>query len=165
MDTPKHSDFRGDRCGAQARRRVSVFKGSFLCLEKNCWPGPTGLLSLPHTVISSHSWGRRDDLQTEQHVAGEFLCQQFSRREQIPPATRVCFGSSISPPEKARIFSYNMCSNISLLSTWVAWAGNRHKTPRDSSSTAKRHLFYHKTSTLRNLKIANQRSTFRSFHR
>ena len=48
MDTPKHSDFRGDRCGAQARRRVSVFKGSFLCLEKNCWPGPTGLLSLPH---------------------------------------------------------------------------------------------------------------------
>ena len=34
MVTPKHSDFRGDRCGAQARRRVSVFKGSFLCLEK-----------------------------------------------------------------------------------------------------------------------------------
>ena len=48
MVTIKHSDFRGDRCGAQARRRVSVFKGSFLCLEKNCWPGPTGLLSLPH---------------------------------------------------------------------------------------------------------------------
>ena len=37
-------------------------------------------------------------------------CQQFSRREQIPPATRVCFGSSISPPEKARIFSYIICT-------------------------------------------------------
>ena len=34
MVTPKHSDFRGDRCGAQTRRRVSVFKVSFSCLEK-----------------------------------------------------------------------------------------------------------------------------------
>ena len=66
--------------------------------------------SPPHTVISSHFWGGKDDLQTEQRVAGEFLCQQFSLREQIPPATRVCFGSSISPPEKARIFSYNVCT-------------------------------------------------------
>ena len=66
--------------------------------------------SPPHTVISSHFWGGKDDIRTEQRVAGEFLCQQFSLREQIPPATRVCFGSSISPPEKARIFSYNVCT-------------------------------------------------------
>ena len=97
----------------------------------------------PHTATSSLFLGRESCFPQRQRVAGEILCQQFSRREEISPATRHCFGSSISPPEKARIFSYNMCSNISLLSTstWVAWAGNRHKTPRDSSSTAKRHLY------------------------
>ena len=95
----------------------------------------------PHTVTSSHFWGGKDDLQTEQHVAGEFLASNFLDKNKSRQQREFVFGSSISPPEKARIFSYKkMYSNISLLSTWVALAGNRHKTPRDSSSTAKRHL-------------------------
>ena len=70
--------------------------------------------------------------------ASNFLDENKSRQQR-----EFVFGSSISPPEKARIFSYKkMYSNISLLSTWVALAGNRHKTPRDSSSTAKRHLYF-----------------------
>ena len=95
----------------------------------------------PPTATSSLFWGGKDDLQTEQHVAGEFLASNFLDENKSRQQREFVFGSSISPPEKARIFSYKkMYSNISLLSTWVALAGNRHKTPRDSSSTAKRHL-------------------------
>ena len=86
-------------------------KGHFCVWEKIAgqdqpvsWAFPTA----HHNILAFLR--EKDDLQTEQRVAGEFLCQQFSLREQIPPATRVCFGSSISPPEKARIFSYNVCT-------------------------------------------------------
>ena len=142
MVTIKRSYFRGDRCGARTRRRVSVFKGSFLCLKKIAgqnqpvsWVSPTA-----HRNILAFL-RRRVDLQIEQHVAGEFLASNFLDENKSRQQREFVFGSSISPPEKARIFSYKkMYSNISLLSTWVALAGNRHKTPRDSSSTAKRHL-------------------------
>ena len=144
MVTPKHSDFRGERCGAQARRRVSVFKGSFLCLEKNCWPGPTGLLSLPHRTPQHPRFfeGEKMIFKPSNMLLASFFASNFLDENKSRQQREFVFGSSISPPEKARIFSYKkMYSNISLLSTWVALAGNRHKTPRDSSSTAKRHLF------------------------
>ena len=90
----------------------------------------------PPTATSSLFLGGKDDLQTEQHVAGEFLASNFLDKNKSRQQREFVFGSSISPPEKARIFSYKkMYSNISLLSTWVALAGNRHKTPRDSSLT------------------------------
>ena len=142
MVTPKHSDFRGDRCGAQARRRVSVFKGSFLCLEKNCWPGPTGLLSLPHRPPQHPRFfeGEKMIFKPSNMLLASFLPAIFSTRTN-PASNESLFSVRVFLPEKARIFSYKkMYSNISLLSTWVALAGNRHKTPRDSSSTAKRHL-------------------------
>ena len=39
------------------------------------------------------------------------------------------------PLKKRESFHIKKCTNISLLSTWVALAGNRHKTPRDSSES------------------------------
>ena len=111
MVTIKHSDFRGDRCGAQARRRVSVFKGSFLCLKKIAgqdqpvsWASPTAHRNIL-AFLREKRWSSN-----RATCCWRVSCQQFSRREQIPPATRVCFGSSISPPEKARIFSYIICT-------------------------------------------------------
>lgn len=110
---------------------------------KNCWPGPTGLLSLPHRPPQHPRFfeGEKMIFKPSNMLLASFFASNFLDENKSRQQREFVFGSSISPPEKARIFSYKkMYSNISLLSTWVALAGNRHKTPRDSSSTAKRHL-------------------------
>lgn len=111
---------------------------------KNCWPGPTGLLSLPHRTPQHPRFfeGEKMIFKPSNMLLASFFASNFLDENKSRQQREFVFGSSISPPEKARIFSYKkMYSNISLLSTWVALAGNRHKTPRDSSSTAKRHLY------------------------
>ena len=103
MDTPKHSDFRGECCGAQARRRVSVFKGSFLCLEKNCWPRPTGLLSLPHRPPQHPCFfeGEKMIFKPSNMLLASFLPAIFSTRTN-PASNESLFSVRVFLPLKKR---------------------------------------------------------------
>ena len=110
--------------------------------EKNCWPGPTGLLCLPHRTPRHPRFFEGEkmifkpsNMLLASFFASNFLDENKSRQQREFVSVRVFL-----PLKKRESFHIKKCTNISLLSTWVALAGNRHKTPRDSSSTAKRHL-------------------------
>ena len=120
MVTIKHSDFRGDRCGAQARRRVSVFKGSFLCLEKNCWPGPTGFSSLPHRTPRHPRFFEGEkmifkpsNMLLASFFASNFLDENNSRQQREFVSVRVFL-----PLKKRESFRTFLCYLLGLL--WQA---------------------------------------------
>ena len=79
---------------------------------KNCWPGPTGLLSLPHRTPQHLRFfeGEKMIFKPSNMLLASFFASNFLDENKSRQQREFVFGSSISPPENRESFHIKKCT-------------------------------------------------------